>query len=68
MASEPQIQEWLVEGLDCPSCAATVEKACGAVPGVRAVKANAATGTLRVTYQPADFKPAALAAAARRAG
>jgi Cd2+/Zn2+-exporting ATPase len=39
-------------GLDCPDCAAKIEKAIGRVPGVSWVSANFATSMLVVEYEP----------------
>lgn len=43
-----------VTGMDCPSCAAKIEKAMRAVPGVADVRVSIASGEMRVTVdQPA---------------
>ncbi len=59
--------DWPVENLDCPSCAATLERACTAVPGVIRAKASASTGRLSVIASD-DCDSRALRQAARRAG
>ncbi len=41
-----------VSGLDCPSCAATVERAVQKIDGVLSVKLSFAAGTLEVEYRP----------------
>ncbi|MBI2300261.1 MAG: cation-translocating P-type ATPase [Armatimonadetes bacterium] len=61
-------REWQVAGLDCPVCAAGLERACEGLPGVAQVKADAASGRLRVSVDPATFDFQVFAAAARRAG
>jgi len=41
-----------IEGMTCASCVRTVERALAAVPGVREVAVNIATGDARVTWDP----------------
>ena len=58
---------WPVQGMTCASCAARVEKAARAVPGVAEANVNLATDSLAIT--PASgFEPAALQQAVERAG
>lgn len=59
---------WHAGGLDCPSCAATLERACRAVPGVADVRIDLAGGRLQIDLDPASFDEAALRRAARDAG
>ncbi len=40
---------FLVEGMDCPSCALKIEKALARIPGVEAVHVNVGRGTVQVT-------------------
>ena len=54
-----------VKGMTCASCVQRVEKALGAVPGVRAASVNPATEQASVS---GEATPAALAAAVRKAG
>ena len=68
MANHTHTQDWQVEGLDCPSCVAALERACRAVPGVLSASASLAAGRLRVTVDPQTFDAGALRGAARRAG
>ncbi|MGF1471958.1 MAG: heavy metal translocating P-type ATPase [Rubrobacteraceae bacterium] len=56
-----------VEGMDCASCAATVEKHVRRVPGVRAATVNFAAGRLEAEHVP-DLAPDDLEAAVRDAG
>jgi Zn2+/Cd2+-exporting ATPase len=42
-----------VEGMDCASCAATVEKRVGQLPGVRRAVVNFAAGRLDAEHDPA---------------
>ena len=42
-----------VEGMDCASCAATVEKRVGGLPGVRSATVNFAAGRLDAEHDPA---------------
>jgi Cd2+/Zn2+-exporting ATPase len=42
-------QTFRIEGLDCPDCALSVEKAVAALPGVSSAKLNFAAGTLVVS-------------------
>lgn len=44
----PYLQSFTVEGMTCASCAARVEKALAAVPGVTGASINLATDTARV--------------------
>jgi len=41
-----------LEGLDCPDCAASLEKAVGAMPGVARARLNYTAATLWVEYAP----------------
>ncbi len=63
-----QTHTWQVAGLDCPVCAATVEKACRAVPGVVEVSASLASGRLTAVVAADGFDREAMEAAAKRAG
>jgi Cd2+/Zn2+-exporting ATPase len=56
-----------VEGMDCASCAATVERSVARVPGVRRAAVNFATGRLDVRHEPA-VDEAGLRRAVERAG
>jgi len=57
-----------VPGMDCPSCADTVEGALGRVAGVAAVETRPAAGRVDVRYDPAGTDETALAAAIEAAG
>ncbi len=57
-----------IEGMDCASCVAHVEKAIRGVRGVTACRVNLARGRAVVEYHAASTDPAALAAAVTRAG
>jgi len=54
----PQDQQfsWKVEGMDCPACARTIEKAVSAVEGVSSVKVQFATEKLLVSSH-GDLSP-----------
>jgi Cd2+/Zn2+-exporting ATPase len=49
--------EWLLEGLHCPDCAARVEKAVSAIPGVARATVSFPAGRLRVRYRLGDLDP-----------
>lgn len=57
-----------VGGMDCATCAATVEKAVRSVPGVRQVSVDVVGGRARIGFDPGVSAPADIAAAIRRAG
>ena len=52
------VKDFLVTGMSCAACAARVEKAVSALPGVRSASVNLLTGGMR-----ADFDEAAVTAA-----
>jgi copper chaperone len=58
--------EYAVEGMTCAHCTAAVAEEVGAVPGVRDVQVDLASGALRVRGEGVD--PAAVAAAVAEAG
>ena len=43
-------QNFNVTGMSCAACSAHVEKAVGALPGVRLVQVNLLAGTMKVEY------------------
>lgn len=56
-----------VGGMDCPSCAVTVEKSVANIPGITSVQVHYSTGSMRVTAtDPAAFD--AIADVVRKAG
>jgi Cd2+/Zn2+-exporting ATPase len=57
-----------VPGMDCPSCAGTVESALDRVAGVAARETRPATGTVIVTYDAATVAEDEVVAAVERAG
>ncbi len=57
-----------VEGIHCAACAMTIEDALGAVPGVQAVRVNAASRRARIVWSPAEARPSQWFAAAAQAG
>ncbi len=57
-----------VEGMTCGQCEQRIEKAVGALDGVREVKASAGTGEVRVGYDPARAALGSMYEAIRRAG
>jgi Cu+-exporting ATPase len=66
-AAEPVVLQLRVEGMTCASCAARVEKALRAIPGVRRASVNLALAQAELEVEPtADLEAAVLAVA--RAG
>jgi len=57
-----------VEGIHCAACAMTIEDALGAVPGVEAVRVNAASRRARIVWSAAQARPSHWLAAAAQAG
>jgi len=57
-----------VQGMNCASCVAAVERALTAVPGVRRATVNLATERGSVQYEPASTTAAALVRAVAEAG
>ncbi|AKG04897.1 ATPase [Salimicrobium jeotgali] len=52
-----ETREFYIRGMDCPSCAATVEKSLNKNPGIRAATVSYGTGKLAVgAYEPAVYK------------
>jgi Cd2+/Zn2+-exporting ATPase len=45
----PDTHEWLVTGMDCPSCAAKIKGAVAQLPGIEAVEISVMSRKLRVT-------------------
>ena len=65
--ASPYLQSFTVEGMTCASCAARVEKALSAVPGVTSASINLATDTARVASSQ-NVALATLQAAVDKAG
>jgi Cu+-exporting ATPase len=65
--ASPYVQSFTVEGMTCASCAARVEKALAAVPGVTSASINLATDTARVASSQ-NVALATLQAAVDKAG
>ena len=65
--ASPYLQSFTVEGMTCASCAARVEKALAAVPGVTSASINLATDTARVASSQ-NVALATLQAAVDKAG
>jgi Cd2+/Zn2+-exporting ATPase len=57
-----------VAGMDCPSCAATIERALGTLDGVRDVRVDVVGGRVRVEYIKGAVDPGDLSNAIRRVG
>lgn len=57
-----------ISGMDCGSCAATIQKAVGKVKGVQAAQVNFAGGKMDVDYDPRAAKPEDIRAAVKKAG
>ncbi len=69
-AHQPQGREaflW-VEGMHCASCEYLIEKLAPRTPGILAAASSYASGTVKVTYDPALIGEGQLAAAIGRAG
>ncbi|HEX5502946.1 MAG TPA: heavy metal translocating P-type ATPase [Thermomicrobiales bacterium] len=66
-AVAPASLRFTVAGADCPSCAATIERAVAGVHGVRAARVDYVAGTLTVETAGA-VDPAAIGAASAAAG
>src|SRR3954468_7853721 len=57
-----------VEGMNCASCVAHVEKALKSVPGTQEAQVNLTRGRARVRFDPARTDPVKLAAAVEKSG
>lgn len=66
--SEMREAEIPTKGMHCRSCETLIELTVGELEGVRAVKAFAADGVTRVTYDPESVSIAAIVEAIRNAG
>ena len=67
-AAEPERITLDIPGMDCALCPITVSKALKRVPGVIEVRAELATKSADVTYDPAKTAPAQLERAVMQAG
>ncbi len=63
----PTTLRFTVEGMDCPSCAAKIEKAVGQIPGVCGSKINYGAGTMLIEADRA-IDPATVARASAAVG
>lgn len=63
-----RVHAWPIGGMLSAGCARTLEKTIANLPGVRAVSANFASATLRVTFDGTRLPPGAVTAAIRRCG
>lgn len=66
--SSPAEAAFEVNGMDCASCVAHVEKAIQGVPGVRSCRVNLARGRAVVEFDPERIEPASIAAAITDSG
>lgn len=57
-----------IDGMDCGSCAASVERAVANLPGISSASVNFPTATLTITIQPGRTPDTAVEAAVDRAG
>jgi Cu+-exporting ATPase len=57
-----------VDGMHCAACASKVERAAGAVRGVREASVSFATKRARISFDPSMTDLGAVARAVRRAG
>jgi Zn2+/Cd2+-exporting ATPase len=46
-----KINEYRVQGMDCPACALTIEKSLGKLEGINQVKVNYSTGKMQVSIE-----------------
>src|SRR5262245_34424109 len=65
---EPQEAALLVEGMNCASCVAHVEKAANRVPGVQSSSVNLARGRAVIRFDPEATSPRAVAEAISKSG
>jgi len=63
-----ETKQFDIRGMHCASCAASVEKHAGALPGVKEASVNLATEKLQVRYDPEQFGLDALKAEINRLG
>lgn len=64
----PETLRFRIDGMDCGSCAESVERAVGNLPGVSRASVNFAAATLTVTLQSETAPVTAIEAAVDRAG
>jgi Cu+-exporting ATPase len=64
----PTTADFSVNGMDCASCVAHVERAMKGVSGVRSANVSLARGRASVTFDATETSPEAIAAAATDAG
>jgi len=57
-----------VDGMDCPSCAASIDRKLTALAGVQDVQVDVVSGTVRVRYAADALSPADLTGAIRQLG
>ncbi|HZK67844.1 MAG TPA: cation-translocating P-type ATPase, partial [Chloroflexota bacterium] len=61
-------ESWVIEGLDCPDCAASLEKAVAAMPGVAEARLSYASSKLKLQYAPLVVPRERIVASVRDAG
>lgn len=59
---------WLLEGLDCPDCAARIERVVSKVPGVVRATVAFPSGSLKAEYKASEVDPEAIPEGVRRLG
>jgi copper chaperone len=57
-----------VGGMTCQACVRSVKRVLERVPGVSSAEVDLASGAAKVTFDPAQAKPATLKAAVEEAG
>ncbi len=57
-----------VEGMDCPGCAAQIQRTVAALPGVCSAEVNFGAGKLRVIHDPGETPPQQIAQTVTRMG
>jgi Cu+-exporting ATPase len=67
-ATSLQTADLIVQGMTCAACVRRVERAVRKVPGVHDAMVNFVTNQARVSYDPTDASPDAIAAAIEAAG
>ncbi|MFW6448126.1 MAG: heavy metal translocating P-type ATPase [Halobacteriota archaeon] len=66
--SDAETVRFSVPGMDCPTCARTIESSVGALEGIERVDPRVAGGSVVVTYDDERTSPAAIAARIEDAG
>jgi len=68
VAPDTKKKTFVIEGMTCASCAQTVEKAAGKLPGIMSANVNLATEKMAVQYDPEQLVLSDLTNAVKEAG